>query len=322
VDVLDVSLVAWIGSLEHAAPDSLADFVESDERLTAFGKFAETLSRADWESALALARGLNYKLGAINEAGQWFVVASDASHSGKGPVLIVSTAPQADVIFEAPHVPFETGTGEEASLLLSALKGRAVLIAGAHRCASRTFAGCSGRTAVCGRNEGYRNSDVGHNPATLFNAAHIAFAAAWPRSVVVSLHGMREDADGPGPRLVISNGIHGVDPGQGTAATRLRLALEGRLGPAGAVVDCNYPPDDAFHYRKLCGFTNVQGRQLNGAADTCLESVDSGSGRFIHLEQGWSVLKAYAERWRSIYDDPEAVALRNAFASVVPPVQP
>lgn len=319
IEVLDVPLVAWVGSRDHAPPNSLADFIEPPDRLAQFRSFAEALSTSDWNSAAAFAKQLNYQLAAIYDDEQWFVVASDDSKSGRGPVVIVNTAPRMDVIFEAPHVPFEPGTGEEALVLMRALKGRAVLVAGAHRCASRTFATCSGKTAVCGQREDYRNSDVGHNPETLFNAAHVAFANAWPKSVVVSLHGMMEDNDGAKTRIIISNGIHGEDQGQATPATRLRLALDGRFGDPGSVADCNYPADEAFDYRKLCGFTNVQGREVNGSADTCRQSVDSGTGRFIHIEQDWSVLMPYARRWVHIFDDPEAAALRDALAGVLPP---
>ena len=322
IEVLDVPLVAWVGSRDHAPPDSLDNFIEPPDRLAQFQKLAEALSAFDWSSAATLAKQLNYQLAAIYDDEQWFVVASDDSKSGRGPVVIVNTTPRTDVIFEAPHVPFEPGTGEEALVLMRALKGRAVLVGGAHRCASRTFATCSGQTAVCGQREDYRNSDVGHNPETLFNVAHVAFSNAWPKSVVVSLHGMMEDNVGVKTRIIISNGIRGEDRGQATPATRLRLALDGRFGDPGSLADCNYPADEAFDYRKLCGFTNVQGREVNGSADTCQQSVNSGTGRFIHLEQDWSVLRPYAHRWVHVFDDPEAAALRDAFAGVLPPSSP
>jgi len=68
--------------------------------------------------------------------------------------------------------------------------------------------------------------------------------------------------------------------------------------------------------------TNVQGRQLNGAADTCTQSVGRGSGRFVHLEQARSVLMPFAQRWSHAFDNPESVAIRDAFGSVLPQVAP
>jgi hypothetical protein len=118
---------------------------------------------------------------------------SDDSNTGRGPTLVVNTSAGKDVIVEAPHVPFEPGTGEQAVTLVRDLGGRAALVSGAHRCASRSFTNCDGKTAVCGSLEGYRDSDAGHNTATFFNAAHVAFVERWKQSIVVSLHGMRED---------------------------------------------------------------------------------------------------------------------------------
>jgi hypothetical protein len=153
----------------------------------------------------------------------------------------------------------------------------------------------------------------------MFNAAHVAFAERWSQSIVVSLHGMKEDEAGR-TQVIISNGIRGEDKGEMTAATKLRLALTPGFSPPGAVVDCNYRPDDAFNYRKLCGYTNVQGRHVNGGAVACRQSVDSGTGRFIHLEQDWQVLRPYAQNWARLDDNERASAITKAFAGVVPSI--
>jgi hypothetical protein len=118
--------------------------------------------------------------------------------------------------------------------------------------------------------------------------------------------------------MIISNGTHGEDRGEMTAATKLRLALAPTFNPPGTVVDCNYRPDDAFNYRKLCGYTNVQGRYINGAVDTCHKSVDSGTGRFIHMEQDWHVLRPYAQNWARLYQNEQASSIMTAFFDVLP----
>ena len=67
-------------------------------------------------------------------------------------------------------MPFEVGTAEEAIVLLDALDGIAALIPGAHRCASKSFDACDGKTPVCNdrrEDEPYRDSDVSHNTQTL-----------------------------------------------------------------------------------------------------------------------------------------------------------
>jgi hypothetical protein len=319
VEVIDVPLVAWVVSRDHALPNTLPDFAETDERQTNFRAFTDALSAHNWSHARHLAAASSYQIVAINERDTWFVVASDDSNSGRGPTLIVNASPRRDVILEAPHVPFEPGTAEQAVTLLRDLAGRAVIVSGAHRCASRSFTSCDGRTSVCGSLQAYRDSDAGHNTGTLFNAAHVLFAERWNQSLVVSLHGMKEDEAG-NTQIILSNGIHGEDKGQMTAATKLRWGLGNRPNPPGTVVDCNYPADDVFNYRKLCGFTNVQGRHANGAADACRQNVDVGTGRFVHLEQGWRVLRPYARHWARLYENEWARAILDAFANVVPAI--
>ena len=285
------------------------------QRAAQFGRFAAAVASGNWNESRSIASVLNYSLAMIQDN---FVGAYDPG--GRDAALVINLAPRRDVIFEAPHVPFEAGTAEEAVLLLQAVGGHAAIIAGAHRCASHAYAGCSGTTDVCGTTQGYRDSDVGHNPATLFEAAHEALSALWPASIAVSLHGMKDDVEGVRTSLVLSSGAHGPDPGAVLPATRLRVSLGSlRLQP-GTVVSCNLPTDAQYGYRKLCGFTNVQGRFSNGSADICSTSTEFATGRFIHVEQDWSVLQPFAEDWRNIDRYPLALGLSEGFIAATPPI--
>ncbi len=272
IEVVDVPLIAWVGSRAHATPETLSNFTSDATRLTEFRALVEALAKGEWGAASQRAKGVSYQLAAIHEADTWFVIASDDSATGRDPIIVVNTAPKRDLILGAPHVPFEPGTGEQALILLRDLAVRAAIISGAHRCASKSFTACDGTTAVCGSLQGYRDSDAGHNTNTLFHVSHLALAELWSNSVVMSLHGMMEDTDGVRTSLIISNGIHGEDGGQQTVATKLRLAVQDAFGPAGTVVSCNVPADDVFKYRKLCGYTNIQGRHVNGSVDVCRPS--------------------------------------------------
>ena len=320
IETVEVPLAAWLASRDHALPNTLPDFAVDEMRLAAFRGFADALAAADWTKARQLAGPLHYQLVAIHERSDWFVVASDNGGQGRGPTLVINASPRRDLVVEAPHEPFEPGTAEQAAVLLSELGGRAAIVSGAHRCASRSFTSCDGRTAVCGSLEGYRDSDPAHNTGTLFHAAHLAFSEHWRSAIFISLHGMKEDTSGVGTSLIISNGAHNADREAKTVATKLRLALERPMGEPGRVVSCNLPADDAYNYRKLCGFTNVQGREINGDADACRGSVDSGTGRFIHLEQDWSILRPYARAWTRIDQQPLSKAFIDALAPLLPPV--
>jgi hypothetical protein len=154
----------------------------------------------------------------------------------------------------------------------------------------------------------------------VFHAAHLAFSERWRNAIFISLHGMKEGTNSARTSLIISNGARDADPEARTVATKLRLALERSIGEPGRVVSCNLPADEAYNFRKLCGYTNVQGREVNGDADACRGSVDSGTGRFIHVEQDWSILRPYARAWRQIDRQPTSKAFIEALSPLVPPI--
>lgn len=184
-----------------------------------------------------------------------------------------------------------------------------------------TFSACDGRTEVCsGSLQAYRDSDAGHNLNNLFHAAHLALANRWPNSVVISLHGMKEDSEGVKTSLIVSNGARAADVEQKTAATKFRSAVAQMIGEAGMVVSCNVPADSIYNYRPLCGYTNVQGRHVNGDDNACHGSVEVGTGRFIHMEQDWSILQRYAEGWSGIDGDRVNSIFIEGFGSVLPEI--
>jgi len=135
----------------------------------------------------------------------------------------------------------------------------------------------------------------------------------------MSLHGMKEDTEGVRTSVIISNGISADDTKQ-TVATRFRTMLGRRITQPGAVVSCNLPADAVHDFRRLCGFTNVQGRSVNGDANACRGNVDEGTGRFIHMEQDGSVLQPYAQGWQQIgrhaYNRAFIIALQRILPSV------
>jgi hypothetical protein len=145
IEVAEVPLVAWVAARQHALPDTLAGFSETDDLLASFRAFADAMAIRDWVNVRRLAQPISYEIVAISEGDAWFVVASDDSNTGRGPTLVVNANARKDVIIEAPHVPSEAGTGEQAVTLVRDLGGRAALVSGAHRCASRRLTSCDGK---------------------------------------------------------------------------------------------------------------------------------------------------------------------------------
>jgi hypothetical protein len=317
-EVVKIPLTAWVASLSHALANSTEAFATPEPRKRSFTRMVEALAASRWEDAAAAANEASYEIVQLPSAKGWFVVAIDDAKEGREPIIVIRTDATRDLVAEAPHVPFEPGTGEQAIATVEILGARAAIISGAHRCASRTYTTCDGKTSVCGSEESYRDSDVGHNLDTLFHVAHSTFTRAWPDSIVVSLHGMKEDNEGVRTSFVVSNGIKAADPFALTAATKLRNALDSLLGHPGLVVSCNVPSDDQWDYRKLCGFTNVQGRHLNGDLDACHDNMSTGTGKFIHVEQDWHVLRDFERSWVAFDADDYANAYLQALSEAVP----
>ena len=318
IRAVNTPLTAWVAARPHASPDTLPAFETPAPRISQFRDLLQSLLDRKWAKASAQARAMNYLLVRIREAGSTFIVASDDSDTGRDPTVVINLNPKRDLVVGAPHVPFEQGTAEQATVLLRDLAGRAAIVSGAHRCASRSFTRCDGRTDVCGTLQSFRDSDVGHNVATLYHAAHVLFAERWRSSIVMSLHGMSEDDEGVRTSLIVSNGIRAGDPAQRTVATRLRARLTRWIMQPGAVVSCNLAADSVHDYRKLCGLTNVQGRHVNGDSNACRGDVDAGTGRFIHLEQDPAVRQPYTEKSAQIKGQRFHIALTRGLAMVLP----
>jgi hypothetical protein len=124
LEVIDVPLVAWVTSREHALPNTLADFAEPEDVSNTFRSLVDVLSAHNWASAGELARRISYRVVALKEGDARFVIASDESKTGRNPILVLNTAARREIILEAPHVPFEPGTGEQAVTLLRDLAPR------------------------------------------------------------------------------------------------------------------------------------------------------------------------------------------------------
>jgi hypothetical protein len=194
------------------------------------------------------------------------------------------SGPVAPLVVEAPHPFFEFETGVEARRIFERAQGRALLMAGTHRCANAAYSSCDGTTGVCSKeSERYRESDMAHVTESMFQVMHREVTELYSETVAVSLHGFSDDG------LSLSNGTTEAAT-QTAPVARLGEALAEEF-PQKRVTYCNDIPGRTREER-LCGTTNVQGRHLNGAARACGSFAASASGRFVHLEQSLSVRQA------------------------------
>lgn len=318
---IHVPLPAWLAARPQSYPNSVDTLEYNAERAARFRKLLQHVLDGDWEKARSMASVSKYQILALIEESGWYVVLIDEDFRGLGPTIAVSPFPRRNLIAEAPHSKFERGTAEQAGLFVTELGARAAILSGAHRCAARRETTCSGKTSVCGTNERapYKDSDVAHNPSTLFHVAHEVLTSRWPNAVVFNLHGFRKRKTAPETWIIISNGGRANVQGEKVLSKRLRNRIRKNVGGIETrAVSCNDATDVEFNYPRLCGFTNVQGRHLNGSADICLESTESASGRFIHIEQTWDVLGEINRGWGNLTMHPAGKAVLDAVEKEIP----
>ncbi len=305
----------------HRYADSLEAMPPIDAVETPFRAALEAAAAGDAAAARKHAGEAGYAVLEKAEGGRRFLLLTESDRAGIGPAVAIVANPARDLVIEAPHPIVDRHTDRQAAVLFLALGARALVIAGANRCAARAESPCSGRTRVCGDgNKPYRASDPAHNPATLFHVAHRVFARRWPQSVVLQPHGFSNK--GSPVWFVISDGSKEKRPGDGMLTGRVRDALRAALGRDRAV-SCQDPDDRSIETRWLCASTTVQGRDLNGSADACRSDAEASSGRFLHIEQTYEeVRRGFGEDWRNLQAHPGSAAILAALAAALPCIRP
>ncbi|MEQ9557163.1 MAG: hypothetical protein RIG67_15450 [Rhodospirillales bacterium] len=320
IERIEEPLAGYLGSRGRPGAGSVESLAPDFARAGAFRAMLKTALAADWPGLTPAAAAAGYRAVALVEDTGWYLLLDDAG-DGLGPTVVLSPAPRRDLIAEAPHPVVDRYTAPETALFITLLGARAAIVAGAHRCAASRESPCSGTTRVCKAHgkAPYRDSDVAHNPDSLFHAAHEELSAHWPGALVFSIHGFAKTKAAPDTWAVISDG----GKAEGGPSDRLTRRLRDRLralldaGDARAVA-CDDPDDRRFGFARLCGATNVQGRHLNGSTDVCRQGVEQASGRFLHIEQTLDLRDPFEYGWRAPRDHPAIRAVLDAVGDVVP----
>lgn len=312
----ELPLISLIASLEHRGKNTMTTMPRDSEADQAFIRMLEAFVAGDEASAMVAVPLAGYEVKRISQTGRQYTVLVDAADA-IGPTIVLASAPQRDLIFEAPHGVADRATDIQSALGLTRLGARALILAGAHRCAASSSSVCSGKTRICGDGrERYRTSDVAHNVGTRFHMAHTILARAWPKATVVQLHGF--GAKGSDSWVVISDTSKESRPGDTAFTGKVRDGIRDWFGKPERAVSCQDPEDKRFDYRTLCARTNVQGRDLNGSPDVCLKSSDTATGRFLHVEQSWEIRREARDHWAEIDDHPMGVVVIDAIGKALP----
>ena len=175
------SLAAWLADVKGRIPGEgseafvAPDAAELAEFTTCFGRLLD--ARADAATACLDRHG--YDAGWVFDQGygRWYLVAEERTVGARG-LGSFAVAPRwaRNLMLAAPHPRFDAITPEVAAAVMQELDGRALVVAGTHRCANAAPSPCDGTTSVCMGQ--YRVSDAAHDEASFVQAAHAAVPAA------------------------------------------------------------------------------------------------------------------------------------------------
>jgi hypothetical protein len=312
------SASAMLFDAPHRTADSLWTMPEAGAAGPALASALDGLFSGDLAGARRHAARAGYRIDEKSDGGRDYFILSERDGAGIGPIVAVARQPVRDAIIEAPHPVIDRGTDKEAVVLFQRLGARALILSGANRCAAKNDTPCSGATGVCGdgRNR-YRASDPAHNSATLFHAVHLYFTRRWPRSIAVQPHGFSNG--GSSVWFVISDGSGERRPGDAGLTGRVRDRIHARLGRRDRAVSCQDPKDRKIQTRWLCATSTVQGRDLNGSPDACRVAAQKSSGRFLHIEQVYGLVRrAYAKDLENLQNHPGSIAILKALEAELP----
>jgi hypothetical protein len=188
------------------------------------------------------------------------------------------------LVIEVPHPKADWNTEIEGVEIFRKVNARALLVAGAHRCANDAFSLCAGTTIACGQVEPYRVSDVGHGVQNMFHATHRALVDCPGKTVAIQLHG---NSVSNCPDVFVSNGT--TNPG----------AMAGNISDAIASSCGDYNVDLADGEAGECAFTGGGASQavltnscgFSNPPDACTSYAirPSGPDQFISIEQSLKV---------------------------------
>lgn len=193
-----------------------------------------------------------------------------------------------NLVIQSPHAKFDSNTGQEGVLVFTHADAFFFMVNGTHRCDHSSFSSCSGTTTACGTSQNFRISDLAHNDNSMFQKTTDYLLNYSVDSYFVQLHGFGKQATDPS--VIMSNGTRDTPVQDYIDAIKQNLfAIDNNLDFKIAHVDLTWT--------RLIGFTNTQGRLINGEAAPCTDAATATTGRFIHLEQEKPLLRQDSTKW-------------------------
>jgi hypothetical protein len=234
-------------------------------------------------------------------------VASTVRHGyvdkGWGTFIVYPQATRS-LSHHAPHPKFNIGvagaagdayTERAAIRIFKQTDSRSFLMAGSRRSANKPASTCQ---------SGYAQSDCAHNTGTMYYPANRALAAHYGASDWTAIEWHGKAASTCANDIYMSMGLDAVPPAS-SKLMQLKAAIEAQK-PEWSV---ETPGAGSC---PLNATDNTAGRLLNGVAArrVCRTSATSASGKFIHIEQTATLIRASL--------DASATAWANAINAAFP----
>ena len=301
------NLEAYLNEYLDEIPSSNEDdfVLPSDSELELWQSGLSMMDSGDLDAARDIFAQLNYQVLTFKDNAQaeledYFLIEELIPSTNFWGTYVINQRPcRSAVVLQAPHTKHDTNTGKQAIYCFTRLSAKGLMLAGTHRCNSLEFSSCDGTTSTCSDDpDKYRNSDLAHNAQSIFQATTEWLSDENINNNFIQLHGFSKSADDP--FLILSNGSREtplVDNLSSLAEALINIddSLTSKI------------PHIDLDWTRLVGFTNVQGRMLNEIDDPCDDPAILNSGRFLHIEQERTRLRADSEGWEK---------MRSALASV------
>lgn len=235
----------------------------------------------------------------------FYVLKEKAVQSNYWGTYVFSKNPErGQLVLQSPHSAYDFNTGKEGIYILKRLNAKALFLNGTHRCNHTTASSCSGTTSVCsGSSAPFKISDMAHTANSVFQKTTEILFNSIANSVFIQLHGFSKQSSDP--YVILSNGTDQTPTTDYASMLKTELlSVDNSLTFKIAHIDTDWT--------RLRGFTNTQGRYINGSANPCSTAATTTSGRFIHVEQEKSKLRQDSSGWEKM-----KTALGNVFSSTL-----
>jgi hypothetical protein len=284
--------------------------VPTSGNLTTWGNIISAILIDDITTARTQAATVNYQVVTYTNTSLslnrvFYVLEEKSSQTNYwGTYVFSKISDRNNLVLQAPHSAHDFNTGKQAIYAFNRLNNKALFLNGTQRCNNATASSCDGTTTVCsGSSAAFRVSDQAHNSNNMFQKTTEILFNQITNSVFIQLHGFSKKSTDP--YVIISNGTDKVPATDyGVMIKNQLLAADNSLTFKLAHIDTNWD--------RLRGFSNTQGRFINGSSNPCSVSASATSGRFIHLEQEKTKLRQDAAGWEKMN-----MALSNVFAKTL-----